>query len=224
MQQRLATSPPEFLLGLFPARIIFLLSSRVSPPQRPSPGTLPAFGSSTTTAGRSCSPNTPTPPIWPSPSARSGSAGRGARSRSSRRTSMSSTAALDPEAFWRFTASREAHSSAKGKPGRREWVKGHHNAGCHSDGVTVFNNTFSLSSEWQRFRFQPISSWTAAFAVKIFAVFETWNLTVVAGSTDLSGVWRVADPGSLFRTRCMSCGREAANYQSPICAALQGKG
>lgn len=30
--------------------------------------------------------------------------------------------------------------------------------------------------------------------------------------------------GSLFRTRCMSCGHEAANYQSPICAALQGKG
>lgn len=57
-----------------------------------------------------------------------------------------------------------------------------------------------------------------------FGVFETRNLTVVTGSTDLSGVWRVADPGSLFRTRCMSCGREAANYQSPICAALQGKG
>ncbi|CAG03663.1 unnamed protein product, partial [Tetraodon nigroviridis] len=30
--------------------------------------------------------------------------------------------------------------------------------------------------------------------------------------------------GSLFRTRCLSCGHEAPNYQSPICAALQGKG
>ncbi|XP_028300282.1 NAD-dependent protein deacylase sirtuin-5A, mitochondrial [Gouania willdenowi] len=30
--------------------------------------------------------------------------------------------------------------------------------------------------------------------------------------------------GSLFKTRCMTCSHEAANYQSPICAALQGKG
>lgn len=30
--------------------------------------------------------------------------------------------------------------------------------------------------------------------------------------------------GSLFRTRCVSCGHEAANYKSPICAALEGKG
>lgn len=30
--------------------------------------------------------------------------------------------------------------------------------------------------------------------------------------------------GSLFKTRCMSCGHEAANYKSPICAALEGKG
>lgn len=30
--------------------------------------------------------------------------------------------------------------------------------------------------------------------------------------------------GSLFRTRCMSCGHEAANYKSPICVALDGKG
>uniref|UniRef100_A0A672YYR6 NAD-dependent protein deacylase sirtuin-5, mitochondrial n=1 Tax=Sphaeramia orbicularis TaxID=375764 RepID=A0A672YYR6_9TELE len=30
--------------------------------------------------------------------------------------------------------------------------------------------------------------------------------------------------GSLFRTRCMNCGQEAANYKSPICAALEGKG
>lgn len=30
--------------------------------------------------------------------------------------------------------------------------------------------------------------------------------------------------GSLFKTRCMSCGHEAANYKSPICAALKGKG
>ncbi|XP_059198061.1 NAD-dependent protein deacylase sirtuin-5, mitochondrial [Centropristis striata] len=30
--------------------------------------------------------------------------------------------------------------------------------------------------------------------------------------------------GSLFRTRCMSCGHEAANHKSPICAALEGKG
>ncbi|AWP10512.1 putative NAD-dependent protein deacylase sirtuin-5 mitochondrial [Scophthalmus maximus] len=30
--------------------------------------------------------------------------------------------------------------------------------------------------------------------------------------------------GSLFKTRCMSCGHEAANHKSPICAALAGKG
>lgn len=30
--------------------------------------------------------------------------------------------------------------------------------------------------------------------------------------------------GSLFRTLCLSCGHEAANYRSPICAALEGKG
>ncbi|XP_056133171.1 NAD-dependent protein deacylase sirtuin-5, mitochondrial [Lampris incognitus] len=30
--------------------------------------------------------------------------------------------------------------------------------------------------------------------------------------------------GSLFKTRCMSCGHESANYKSPICAALEGKG
>ncbi|KAF7645410.1 hypothetical protein LDENG_00205040 [Lucifuga dentata] len=30
--------------------------------------------------------------------------------------------------------------------------------------------------------------------------------------------------GSLFKTRCVSCGHETANYSSPICAALQGKG
>ncbi|XP_054645368.1 NAD-dependent protein deacylase sirtuin-5, mitochondrial-like isoform X3 [Dunckerocampus dactyliophorus] len=30
--------------------------------------------------------------------------------------------------------------------------------------------------------------------------------------------------GSLFKTRCISCGHEAANYNSPICAALEGKG
>ncbi|XP_041647985.1 NAD-dependent protein deacylase sirtuin-5, mitochondrial [Cheilinus undulatus] len=30
--------------------------------------------------------------------------------------------------------------------------------------------------------------------------------------------------GSLFRTRCMSCSHEAANYKSPICDALKGKG
>ncbi|KAJ4943524.1 hypothetical protein JOQ06_006024 [Pogonophryne albipinna] len=30
--------------------------------------------------------------------------------------------------------------------------------------------------------------------------------------------------GSLFKTRCMSCGHEAANYHSPICGALKGKG
>lgn len=32
------------------------------------------------------------------------------------------------------------------------------------------------------------------------------------------------NPGSLFKTRCMTCGHEAANYKSPICAALEGKG
>ncbi|KAG7513771.1 hypothetical protein JOB18_016217 [Solea senegalensis] len=30
--------------------------------------------------------------------------------------------------------------------------------------------------------------------------------------------------GSLFKTRCMSCGHEAANHRRPICAALAGKG
>ncbi|XP_057697986.1 NAD-dependent protein deacylase sirtuin-5, mitochondrial [Corythoichthys intestinalis] len=30
--------------------------------------------------------------------------------------------------------------------------------------------------------------------------------------------------GSLFKTRCINCGHEAANYKSPICAALEGKG
>ncbi|XP_029905105.1 NAD-dependent protein deacylase sirtuin-5, mitochondrial [Myripristis murdjan] len=30
--------------------------------------------------------------------------------------------------------------------------------------------------------------------------------------------------GSLFKTRCVSCGHESANYKSPICAALEGKG
>ncbi|XP_061586851.1 NAD-dependent protein deacylase sirtuin-5, mitochondrial-like, partial [Cololabis saira] len=30
--------------------------------------------------------------------------------------------------------------------------------------------------------------------------------------------------GSLFRTRCMSCGQETSNYNSPICPALEGKG
>nr|XP_057929068.1 NAD-dependent protein deacylase sirtuin-5, mitochondrial [Doryrhamphus excisus]XP_057929069.1 NAD-dependent protein deacylase sirtuin-5, mitochondrial [Doryrhamphus excisus]XP_057929070.1 NAD-dependent protein deacylase sirtuin-5, mitochondrial [Doryrhamphus excisus]XP_057929071.1 NAD-dependent protein deacylase sirtuin-5, mitochondrial [Doryrhamphus excisus]XP_057929072.1 NAD-dependent protein deacylase sirtuin-5, mitochondrial [Doryrhamphus excisus] len=30
--------------------------------------------------------------------------------------------------------------------------------------------------------------------------------------------------GSLFKTRCISCGHEAANYNSPICSALEGKG
>uniref|UniRef100_A0A8D3CE24 Sirtuin 5 n=1 Tax=Scophthalmus maximus TaxID=52904 RepID=A0A8D3CE24_SCOMX len=34
----------------------------------------------------------------------------------------------------------------------------------------------------------------------------------------------VASTGSLFKTRCMSCGHEAANHKSPICAALAGKG
>ncbi|XP_061540025.1 NAD-dependent protein deacylase sirtuin-5, mitochondrial [Phycodurus eques] len=30
--------------------------------------------------------------------------------------------------------------------------------------------------------------------------------------------------GSLFKTRCVSCGHETANYNSPICVALEGKG
>ncbi|XP_068599403.1 NAD-dependent protein deacylase sirtuin-5, mitochondrial-like [Brachionichthys hirsutus] len=30
--------------------------------------------------------------------------------------------------------------------------------------------------------------------------------------------------GSLFKTRCTSCGHEAANHKSPICPALEGKG
>ncbi|NXU93623.1 SIR5 deacylase, partial [Xiphorhynchus elegans] len=30
--------------------------------------------------------------------------------------------------------------------------------------------------------------------------------------------------GSLFKTRCTSCGHIAANYRSPICPALAGKG
>ncbi|KAM4738959.1 NAD-dependent protein deacylase sirtuin-5, mitochondrial-like isoform 1-T1 [Anableps anableps] len=30
--------------------------------------------------------------------------------------------------------------------------------------------------------------------------------------------------GSLFKTRCTMCGHEEANYKSPICAALEGRG
>ncbi|KAM9808104.1 NAD-dependent protein deacylase sirtuin-5, mitochondrial-like [Neosynchiropus ocellatus] len=30
--------------------------------------------------------------------------------------------------------------------------------------------------------------------------------------------------GSLYRTRCLSCGHEASNYKSPICPALEGRG
>ncbi|XP_032427345.1 NAD-dependent protein deacylase sirtuin-5, mitochondrial isoform X2 [Xiphophorus hellerii] len=30
--------------------------------------------------------------------------------------------------------------------------------------------------------------------------------------------------GSLFKTRCMMCGHEEANYKSPICSALEGRG
>ncbi|XP_040041135.1 NAD-dependent protein deacylase sirtuin-5, mitochondrial isoform X1 [Gasterosteus aculeatus] len=40
-----------------------------------------------------------------------------------------------------------------------------------------------------------------------------------AGSNDILEIH-----GSLFKTRCISCGHEAANYKSPICAALEGKG
>lgn len=40
-----------------------------------------------------------------------------------------------------------------------------------------------------------------------------------AGSTDVLEVH-----GSLFKTRCMSCGHESVNHRSPICAALEGKG
>lgn len=43
-------------------------------------------------------------------------------------------------------------------------------------------------------------------------------------STNLLSLPCDVDPGSLFKTRCMSCGHEAANYQSPICASLEGKG
>ncbi|XP_012990349.2 NAD-dependent protein deacylase sirtuin-5, mitochondrial isoform X1 [Esox lucius] len=40
-----------------------------------------------------------------------------------------------------------------------------------------------------------------------------------AGSTNVLEIH-----GSLFKTRCMSCGHVAVNYKSPICAALEGKG
>jgi NAD-dependent deacetylase sirtuin 5 len=30
--------------------------------------------------------------------------------------------------------------------------------------------------------------------------------------------------GSLFRTRCLKCGHEESNYDSPICEGLRGKG
>ncbi|KAM4628924.1 NAD-dependent protein deacylase sirtuin-5, mitochondrial isoform 1-T3 [Polymixia lowei] len=40
-----------------------------------------------------------------------------------------------------------------------------------------------------------------------------------AGSKDILEIH-----GSLFKTRCMSCGHESANHKSPICAALEGKG
>ena len=40
-----------------------------------------------------------------------------------------------------------------------------------------------------------------------------------AGSRDITELH-----GSLFKTRCTKCGREEDNRESPICAALEGKG
>uniref|UniRef100_A0A4W5QE71 NAD-dependent protein deacylase sirtuin-5, mitochondrial n=1 Tax=Hucho hucho TaxID=62062 RepID=A0A4W5QE71_9TELE len=40
-----------------------------------------------------------------------------------------------------------------------------------------------------------------------------------AGSTNILEIH-----GSLFKTRCMSCGHVGVNHKSPICAALEGKG
>lgn len=45
---------------------------------------------------------------------------------------------------------------------------------------------------------------------------------------NLKGIYNiffsVSLAGSLFKTRCLSCGHEAANYKSPICDALKDKG
>uniref|UniRef100_A0A3B3RI39 NAD-dependent protein deacylase sirtuin-5, mitochondrial n=1 Tax=Paramormyrops kingsleyae TaxID=1676925 RepID=A0A3B3RI39_9TELE len=42
---------------------------------------------------------------------------------------------------------------------------------------------------------------------------------------EIHGWNRAPSPGgSLFKTRCMSCGNVAANHKSPICSALGGKG
>ncbi|KAA8589367.1 hypothetical protein FQN60_012732 [Etheostoma spectabile] len=45
-----------------------------------------------------------------------------------------------------------------------------------------------------------------------------------AGSKNMLEIHGKSISRSLFKTRCMSCGHEAANYKSPICDALEGKG
>lgn len=51
-----------------------------------------------------------------------------------------------------------------------------------------------------------------------------FGLNISLKTNRLTNLLSVVDPGSLFKTRCMSCGHEATNYKSPICAALEGKG
>lgn len=55
------------------------------------------------------------------------------------------------------------------------------------------------------------------------------NVTVITQNVDelhrRAGSKNVLEiHGSLFQTRCMTCGEEAANHKSPICPALEGKG
>lgn len=79
---------------------------RTWPLQRPSPGTRPGSGSSTTTDERSCSLRTPILPTWPSLSVKSVSASRAVRSPSSLRTSTNSTAVPAPKTCWRSMVSK----------------------------------------------------------------------------------------------------------------------
>ncbi len=58
--------------------------------------------------------------------------------------------------------------------------------------------------------FRPIYSYNHTFKLSLFP------------STDLCLLY--FSLGSLFKTRCMSCGEVKANHKSPICPALEGKG
>uniref|UniRef100_A0A672TCY9 NAD-dependent protein deacylase sirtuin-5, mitochondrial n=1 Tax=Sinocyclocheilus grahami TaxID=75366 RepID=A0A672TCY9_SINGR len=53
-------------------------------------------------------------------------------------------------------------------------------------------------------------------------VIITQNIDELHHSADSKHVYEIH--GSLFKTRCMSCGEVKANHKSPICPALEGKG